>query len=166
MPQTQERLRVGERKQAFNLTSAAFAEGATIPKRYTADGKDLSPPLTWTSGPDGTASYAIVCEDPDAPRGTFVHWLAWNIDPGRHELREGILGDPETDGFAQGANGFNRIGWGGPSPPRGKRHRYVFHVYALDVPLALEAGADRAELDDAIAGHVLGEATLIGVYRR
>jgi Raf kinase inhibitor-like YbhB/YbcL family protein len=145
----------------LRLTSPAFADGAPIPRRFTADGDDVSPPLTWNETPDGTRSLAVVVEDPDAPRGTFTHWLAWDIDPRAHALREGDAGDAK-----EGANGFGEEGWRGPSPPKGKPHHYVFRLLALDEPLGLPDGATREEVDRAIDGHVLAETRLVGIYGR
>jgi hypothetical protein len=148
----------------MRLTSASFADGDTIPRRSTADGVDVSPPLTWTGRPPGTKSFALICEDPDAPRGLFTHWLVWDIN--LTSLREGLPKEPVCMGVTQGENDFGRIGWGGPRPPHGESHRYVFRLYALDSRLSLPPGSKRAELDRALQGHVLGEATLTGVYRR
>lgn len=151
---------------ALTLTSPAFANGATIPRRYTADGEDISPHLTWNEGPSGTVSFALVCEDPDAPSGLFVHWLVWNIPADESRLRPDFPATAETAGIRQGENGFGNPGWGGPSPPPGKPHRYVFRLYALDTALDLPGGASRTELDRAIEGHVLAESILIGMYGR
>jgi Raf kinase inhibitor-like YbhB/YbcL family protein len=150
----------------IKLSSPAFADGGTIPVRHTADGENTSPMLTWTDPPEGTGALALVCEDPDAPSGTFDHWLAWNIGPERRSLEEGWLNRAEVNGVRQGENGFGRIGYGGPKPPPGKPHRYVFRLYALDAPLTLPAGASRRELERALEGHVLSEAMLIGMYGR
>ncbi|NUP12691.1 MAG: YbhB/YbcL family Raf kinase inhibitor-like protein [Polyangiaceae bacterium] len=149
----------------LSITSVAFADGSTIPRRHTADGDDLSPRLTLGAPPAGTASFALVCEDPDAPSGLFTHWIAWNIDPATRDLPEGI---PTTapHGIRQGENGFGDTGWRGPSPPRGRPHRYVFRVIALDAPLDLESGANRSAFDRAIEGHALAEGKLIGMYGR
>jgi Raf kinase inhibitor-like YbhB/YbcL family protein len=150
----------------MRLTSAAFADGATIPRRFTADGEDISPPLTWNGAPPGTESFAVLCEDPDAPSGLFVHWLVWNVAPDRLELREALPKAGDANDVLQGENGFGRIGWGGPSPPPGKPHRYVFRLYALDTKLKLSAGAARDDFDRAIEAHVLSETMLIGMYGR
>jgi Raf kinase inhibitor-like YbhB/YbcL family protein len=147
------------------ITSRAFADGADIPRQYTADGENISPPLSWGEPPAGTESFALICEDPDAPSGLFVHWTAWNIEPDRRELEEGLPATPES-GIRQGVNSFGDLGYGGPSPPRGVPHRYVFRLYALDSRLDLRSGATRAELDRAIEGHVLEESLLIGRYGR
>ena len=147
-------------KPAITLSSPSFADGATIPKRYTADGENVSPALTWRGRPQGTSSFAIVCEDPDAPSGLFTHWLVWNVDASATRLDEGATG------LTQGENGFSRAGWGGPSPPPGKPHRYVFRLYALDTKPSLAPGANRDAFDCAVEGHILGEAMLIGTYGR
>lgn len=150
----------------FALGSAAFRDGETIPKRHTADGENLSPPLTWGEPPPGTRSLALVCDDPDAPRGVFTHWLVWDIDPARRRLAEGTPGDGAAPGIAQGENGFGAIGWGGPSPPPGAPHRYRFTLYALDTPLGLTRGTSRDVMLRAMDGHVLAQAQLIGSYGR
>lgn len=144
--------------------SAAFEEGAAIPARYTCDGEDLSPPLAWGDGPPGTSSFALVCEDPDAPGGTWVHWVAWNLT-GTH-LPAGVPPDGAPDaGMVQGTNSWGRRGYGGPCPPSGT-HRYVFRIYALDTRLDLPAATDAATLRDAFRGHVLAEGRLMGRYAR
>ncbi len=142
------------------LTSTAFAEGRAIPRRYTCDGPDVSPPLTWTEPPPGTVAFALIVTDPDG-RG-WVHWLAYDIPAGTASLAEGASGG---GGFAEGRNDFGRIGWGGPCPPSGT-HRYVFELYALDRAVGLGRGARLADLRQAMEGHVLGTAKLTGLYRR
>jgi Raf kinase inhibitor-like YbhB/YbcL family protein len=152
---------------SIEISSPAFAEGATIPRRHTADGDDTSPPLRWSGAPADTARLALVCEDPDAPRGTWTHWVAYNLPAGLRELPEGVPAEAElADGTRQGKNDFGALGYGGPAPPRGKPHRYYFKLYALDAPLALAAGATRAELLAALQGHVLDEGHLMGRYAR
>jgi Raf kinase inhibitor-like YbhB/YbcL family protein len=148
------------------LASSAFADGGTIPRRHTADGEDLSPPLNWTSAPVGTESFALACEDPDAPSGTFVHWLAWDVEPSARQLKEGVSATAENLGMKQGENGFGRIGYGGPRPPPGKPHRYVFRLCALDTRLDLRNGATHAAFRQALTGHVLAEGVLVGTYGR
>ena len=143
------------------LTSPAFQDGETIPTRHTADGEDLSPPLGWSAPPEGTRSFAVICEDHDAPSGTFVHWLVWDIDASERRLPEGAVGLPR-----EGRNGFGVTGYGGPSPPPGLPHRYRFRVLALDTVLGLPNGARRPAVDQAIAGHVLAEGGLTGLYGR
>jgi Raf kinase inhibitor-like YbhB/YbcL family protein len=149
--------------QTFRLSSSAFADGATIPQRHTADGEDVSPRLTWDGAPAATESFALLCEDPDAPSGTFVHWLVWDMKPGQRELNEGI---PASASLRQGQNGFGQTGYGGPKPPPGRPHRYIFRLWALDTTLGLKNGAKRDELERAIEGHVLAEARLTGMYGR
>lgn len=145
----------------LRISSPAFADGAQIPRRFTADGEDVSPALTWTEGPHETRSWVVLCEDPDAPRGVFTHWLAWDLPAGRRGLDE-----HEREGLVEGENDFGQRGWRGPSPPRGKPHRYVFRLFALDAQLGLGAGASRAELERAMEGHVLSEARVTGMYGR
>ncbi len=154
---------------AFTLTSPSFSAGSTIPSRHTCDDADASPALQWTEPPAGTRSLALIVDDPDAPVGTWVHWVLFDLPPTQRSLSEGIrpdrvLGDPK--GSRQGTNDFRRIGWGGPCPPPGTPHRYVFKLYALDGPLGLEPGASKAEVERAMKGHVLGQAELIGKYAR
>jgi len=151
----------------FTLTTDAFTAGGLIPRIYTADGPNASPALAWSNPPPGTVTFALVCDDPDAPVGTWVHWLVWNIPASTAALPRDV---PTTrtlrDGSAQGKNDFGRIGWGGPSPPRGKPHRYYFRLYALSASLSLAPGATRHQLDAAMQGLVLGEAELMGKYGR
>jgi Raf kinase inhibitor-like YbhB/YbcL family protein len=158
---------VSKTKSGFTLRSSVFADGAPIPARYTADGENTSPPLAWTEPPGGTKSFALLCEDPDAPSGSFVHWLAWDIRADARALTQGIAHTGDTSsGLHQGENGFGTIGYGGPSPPPGKAHRYRFHLYALDERPDLTPGSTRAELEQAVRGHVLAETVLTGKYGR
>lgn len=136
-----------------------------IPARYSRQGGNNSPPLAWTDLPPGTQDLALVADDPDAPSGTFVHWLLYHIPSSVKSLEEGLGSSGELQqGLKQGRNGFGEIGYGGPQPPKGT-HRYYFHLYALDRDLNLPLGADRKDFDRAIRGHVLGEAKLMGRYR-
>jgi Raf kinase inhibitor-like YbhB/YbcL family protein len=146
----------------FALRSAAFEPGGAIPRRHTCEGDDSSPPLTWSEPPDGTRSLALIVDDPDAPMGTFTHWVAWGIDPSA-----GGLGEGESPPFA-GRNDFGSLGWRGPCPPKGHgRHRYFFRLHALDGdPTGVERGAAKEELEGALAGHVLAVAELVGTYER
>jgi Raf kinase inhibitor-like YbhB/YbcL family protein len=151
----------------IELSSTAFREGEAIPKAYTGDGKDLSPPLRWSDPPQGTRTFALICDDPDAPRGTWVHWVLFNLPADRRELAEGVPAQEVLDGGAkQGKNDFGNIGYGGPAPPKGKPHRYFFKLYALDTPLDLAPGATKAQLVAAMQGHVLAEGQLMGRYGR
>ena len=145
----------------FDLTSPAFHEGQPIPERFSCDGDNVSPPLDWGSVPEGTRSLALVLHDPDAPSGNFTHWVGWTIDPSTDGLEEG------AHATVEGANGFGENGYGGPCPPPGHgAHRYFHELFALDTELDLEEGASREQLEDAIEGHVLGGAELIGTYER
>ena len=149
------------------LTSSAFSDGTPIPTKYTGDGEDVSPPLKWGDVPDGTKSIALICDDPDAPVDTWVHWVVFNIPPTATELPEGVpTTETVLDGAKQGRNDFRRLGYGGPAPPPGKSHRYFFKLYVLDTELDLNAGATKKELLRAMKGHILCEGQLIGTYRR
>jgi len=152
---------------SIQLQSPAFQEGETIPKQYTGDGKDTSPPLRWADPPDRTKSFALICDDPDAPKGTWTHWLLFNLPADQRELTEGVpTSETLTGGGKQGKNDFGNIGYGGPAPPRGKPHRYYFRLYALDTELDLPAGVGRDQLVAAMKGHVLAEGQLMGLYGR
>ena len=149
------------------VTSPAFENEQPIPSRYTCDGQDISPPLDWGAGPMGTESYALIMDDPDAPGGTWVHWIAWNIkgtklpeDEATQDMAESPLGQ-----IRHGTNSWERIGYGGPCPPGGS-HRYFFKLYALDTDLSLAEGTSKVEVVEAMEGHVLAEATLMGRYTR
>ncbi len=150
----------------FTLAGGAFVDGGLIPALYTCDGEDISPPLSWEGAPPGTVSFALICEDPDAPGGTWVHWVLWNLPCGRTSLEEGVPAVPELAGEArQGLNSWGRIGWGGPCPPSGT-HRYEFRVYALDCMLDPRARYTAGDLRKAMGGHILQEALLTGLYAR
>src|SRR5256885_1714257 len=139
----------GGRAMSFALKTKAFSEGGAIPKKYTCDGSDLSPALTWAGTPAGTQSLALIADDPDAPVGTWTHWIIWNIPP-EPALPEGIPKvENLSDGTRQGKNDFKRVGYGGPCPPPGKSHRYFFKLYAIGAKLDVKAGAGRNELERA-----------------
>jgi Raf kinase inhibitor-like YbhB/YbcL family protein len=149
------------------VKSPAFAEDRPIPVKYTGDGADVSPPLTWSGVPHGTRSLVVLCEDPDAPRGTWTHWVLFNLPPQTRELPEGVAAQATLpDGSVQGHNDFGKVGYGGPAPPPGMPHRYYFKVAALNITLTLPAGARRQDVLAAMEGHVLGEGWLMGVYGR
>ena len=151
----------------MELTSPAFTDGQHIPVKYTCDGADVSPPLRWMNGAAGTESFALICDDPDAPKGTWVHWVLYNIPAGTTDLPEHVpVTETLAGGAQQGRNDFKRIGYGGPCPPLGKPHRYFFTLYALDAKLRLAPGATKAAVLRAIEGHLLAEAPLMGVYQR
>jgi Raf kinase inhibitor-like YbhB/YbcL family protein len=151
----------------LELTSTGFRQGEWIPSEYTAEGRNVSPPLNWSDLPGGTKTLALVCEDPDAPRGTFTHWVIFNIPAESRELAAGVPTEPTLpNGAVQGANDFGRIGYSGPAPPPGKAHRYSFKLYALDTALGLPSGASPDDLKAALSGHVLAEGQLMGTYGR
>lgn len=157
----------GAGAKAMTVTSTAFREGEVIPKQYTADGKDLSPPLAWTGVPEGTKSLALICDDPDAPRGTWVHWVLWDLPPEAHKLPEGLPAqDTLPRGAKQGKNDFGKVGYNGPAPPRGSPHRYYFKLYALDVMLDLAPGATKKQLLEGMGSHLLAQGQLMGKYQR
>ena len=151
---------------ALTLTSPVFAEGGNIPVKYTCDGADVSPPLTWKDAPPATAALALIVDDPDAPSGVFTHWVLYNVPVDAGGLPEGVPAREEIEGGArQGRNSWGKVGFGGPCPPSGV-HRFVFKLYALDAPLDLPAGASKDQLTGAMGDHVIGEAELIGRYSR
>lgn len=152
---------------ALSIESPAFENNAHIPRVYTADGEDRSPPLRWSGVPKEAKTLTLIVEDPDAPSGTFVHWVAFNIPATIDHLSEGTehRGD-YTDGTLQGRNGFDRVGYGGPQPPKGQSHRYVFKLYALDDRLQLEPDVGREDVERAMQGHVLDSTQLTAHYAR
>jgi len=157
----------GDSPMSIELTSTAFQKGETIPKHYTGDGMDKSPPMRWSEPPKGTRSFALICDDPDAPGGTWVHWVLFNLPAQTRELEEGVPTTATLDsGAKQGKNDFGNFGYGGPAPPKGKSHRYFFKLYALAVAVDLTPGATKAQLEDAIKGHILAEGQLMGAYKR
>ncbi|MFQ5890508.1 MAG: YbhB/YbcL family Raf kinase inhibitor-like protein [Gemmatimonadota bacterium] len=156
-----------EGPMTISITSSAFEDGASIPVRYTCDGQDLSPPLSWTGAPEGTVTFALIGDDPDAPVGTWVHWVLYDIPADVAELPEGLPTTPTVlQGARQGRNDFRRIGYGGPCPPRGAPHRYFFKLYALDATLTLPDGAEKKDVVRAMEGHILAQGQLVGMYRR
>jgi Raf kinase inhibitor-like YbhB/YbcL family protein len=142
------------------LRSDAFSDGGTIPRRYTCDGQDLIPPLGWSDLPAETVEVAILVDDPDAPGGTFTHWVVWGLDPSEGGVREGQV----PEGAGQGSNDFGRFGYGGPCPPRGQTHRYFFTLFALAEELSLKEGASADDLKAAVKGKVLEQAQLMGRF--
>jgi len=152
---------------SFALETTAFQNGGEIPKRHTCSGADVSPALSWSGVPKGAQSLALIVDDPDAPGGTWTHWVLWNIPAHSPSLPEDVpKNESLRDGGRQGKNDFGRIGYGGPCPPPGKPHRYYFRIYALDTSLALKASASRGELEDAMKRHVLTQAEWMGTFRR
>jgi Raf kinase inhibitor-like YbhB/YbcL family protein len=152
----------------MRLSSAAFEAGGMLPPRFTCDGDGVSPPLAWEDVPDGTQGFALLCEDPDAPSGVFTHWVLYNLSAGSRVLAEDVSKDAVLSvGARQGTNSFGDVGYGGACPPQGDReHRYIFKLYALDTDLALEPGARREQLLDAVRDRVLAKAQLKGNYKR
>ena len=156
----------GQTRTSFWVRSSSFSEGKSIPGRYTCNGANLSPQLQWQSAPAGTKSFAIVMDDPDAP-SPFTHWLVYNIPPGVRELAEGASHQGAMPhGSVEGRNDFGRPGYGGPCPPRGNPHHYVFRVYALDRLLDLPAGAAGKQVHAAISGHIVAQGQIVGTYQR
>jgi Raf kinase inhibitor-like YbhB/YbcL family protein len=149
----------------MKLQSPAFKEGEFIPSRFTCDGENISPQLSWSGTPEGTKTFALVIEDPDAPDGTFVHWVIYNIPSTIKNLSEGINSQSLPEGVKQGTNHFGENDYGGPCPPSGI-HRYFFKLYALDSEIEIKAGAGKRDLLKAIEGHILAEAQLMGKYER
>lgn len=151
----------------MKIVSPAFADGAPVPVEHTCEGNGSSPGLAWSEVPVSTRSFALVCDDPDAPRGTWVHWLLFNLPADAVELAPAVPPAPELpSGARQGINDSGNVGYGGPCPPRGRPHRYFFRLYALDCTLNLAPGVKRPDLDQAMAGHVLADATLMGTFQR
>jgi Raf kinase inhibitor-like YbhB/YbcL family protein len=146
---------------AITITSLVFKEGETIPRQYTCDGNDQSPPLAWSGVPEGTRSLALIMDDPDAPGRTFVHWVLYDLAADVTELPESV-----KESGIQGRNDFRVSGYRGPCPPKGPAHRYFFKLYALDSRLNLPAGAAKADLEKAMQGHILSQGQLIGKYGR
>ena len=150
----------------IQLTSSAFADGSMIPSEYTCDGRDISPPLAWAGAPEGTAALALICDDPDAPAGTWVHWVLYDLPASTENLPGAVPADRVlSSGGKQGTNSFRRTGYGGPCPPSGT-HRYYFRMYALDNEVGLKPGATQNELFKAMEGHILGQGQLMGRYKR
>jgi Raf kinase inhibitor-like YbhB/YbcL family protein len=151
---------------AMEITSPAFDHDAEIPMKYTCDGDDASPPLVIDGLPNGTAAVTLICDDPDAGKPNFTHWVLFNLPPTARTLREHLPATPQLpDGTCQGVNDFGTVGYGGPCPPRGAHH-YRFTAFALDAPLKVPASSSRSEVEAAMKGHVLGHAQLTATYQR
>jgi len=152
---------------SFSLQSSSFPSGGEIPKKFTCEGVDVSPALRWGEPPAKTQSFALIADDPDAPVGTWTHWVAYDLPANLRQLPEGV--DKQATipaGGTQGVNDFGKTGYGGPCPPPGKPHRYFFKLYALDAKLDLKPGAAKRQVERAMEGHVLGKAELMGTYKR
>jgi Raf kinase inhibitor-like YbhB/YbcL family protein len=151
----------------LQIESSAFRTGEAIPKRYTCDGDDISPALSWSEPPAGTESLALIVDDPDAPVGTWVHWVLFDIPATARSLPEGVPPAPTVEGTGvHGNSSWRRVGYGGPCPPQGPAHRYIFRLYALDTTLDLKPGASRQDVDKAMKGHILAQGELLGQYGR
>lgn len=158
-------LGVSSSLSALELESAAFGQNDTIPIRYTCEGSSLSPPLVWQGAPVNTKSYVLTCVDPDAPSGTFIHWLLFNLPPDTTQLHEGLFNrEALPNGALQGINSYGNVGYNGPCPPPGASHSYIFTLYALDCMLPLTNSATKAQIDAACQGHILAQSQLIGTY--
>lgn len=152
--------------KVMEIKSSAFKNSEMIPAKYTFDGLNVSPPLSWDIVPKGAKSIALICDDPDAPAGTWVHWVIFNLPPNLSELPENIPSQKILpNGAKQGTNDFGEIGYGGPAPPSGT-HRYYFKIYALDIMLNLKEGSNKQQLLKAMEGHILSKGELIGKYKR
>lgn len=153
---------------SFAIKSAAFANGGEIPRKFTCSGENVSPAMNWSDVPPKANSLALIVDDPDAPAGTWTHWIIWNIPAHVPSLPEGVPPMKETlpNGAHQGRNDFGRIGYGGPCPPPGRPHHYYFRLYALGAVLDIKSGAGRSELDTAMRSHVLGQAEWTGLFKR
>ena len=145
----------------LDVSSSAFSEGQSIPKKYTCDGQNVSPPIKWSAALANAKSIAIICEDPDAPSGPFTHWVLYDLPATTKELAEGSSG-----GGKEGVNGFGKKGYGGPCPPPGGAHRYYFRVYALGTASLGEAGRSKEDVTAAMQGHILAQGQLMGTYKR
>jgi len=151
----------------FAISSPSFSNGGKIPAKFTCDGTDVSPELTWTASPPGTQSFTLIADDPDAPVGTWTHWVLFNLSTHTTALPESVAKvDEVPSGGRQGRNDFRKIGYGGPCPPSGKLHRYFFKLYAVDEMLDLKPGASKEDVELAMQDHILARAELMGTYRR
>jgi Raf kinase inhibitor-like YbhB/YbcL family protein len=157
----------GGNEVQIQLSSTAFKDGQAIPVTYTCDGENISPPLSWASVPQAAQSQALIVDDPDAPAGTWVHWVVFNLSPKMNSLSEGASSSGSQDTFGTaGVSSFRKSGYGGPCPPKGKPHRYFFKLYALDTMLGLKSGASKADVEKAMQGHILAQGQLMGTYGR
>ena len=157
---------LGKPMATFQLKTSAFSNGGVIPPKFTCDGADVSPALSWNDPPAGTKAFALIMDDPDAPAGTWVHWVLYDLPTRVRELPEGVPKAKDLEiGARQGSNDFRRIGYGGPCPPRGATHRYSFRLYALDRHTQLPSGAVKRDLEHAMKGHILAQSELIGRFQ-
>jgi len=157
----------GGSNMSFSLQSPSFSSGGAVPKKFSCEGSDTSPALQWGEPPANTQSFVLIADDPDAPAGTWTHWVAYDLPASLRQLPEGVPKQASlAQGGAQGINDFGKTGYGGPCPPSGKPHRYFFKLYALDAKLNLKPGADKRKVESAMQGHILGKAELMGTYQR
>ena len=157
----------GGKKMEMKVTSKAFQDGGMIPKQYTCDGANISPPIAWDSVPEKTKSIALIADDPDAPGKTWIHWVAFNIPASAHEIPENVPAQENISGGGkQGTNDFKKVGYGAPCPPSGSAHRYYFKLFALDTELTQDSSATKDQLLKAMDGHVLGDGQLMGKYQK
>jgi len=168
LPQPQDRTKiVGAPAMTFALRSPDFPDGANIPRSFTCEGEDRSPALEWSGAPAGTKTFALIADDPDAPAGTWVHWVIYNIPGATHALKGGMEKKEQlADGSRQGRNDFRQAGYNGPCPPPGKAHRYFFKLYALSTELTLAPGASKSAVEHAMEGHILARAEWMGRFQR
>jgi hypothetical protein len=150
----------------LELKSSAFADEETIPDKYTCQGDDVSPPLEWNGTLEDTKAFVLICDDPDAPMGTWDHWVIYNIPSDRKQLDENIEPSKNVKNMTQGLNSWDKIGWGGPCPPPGPAHRYIFHLYALDEDLDMQPGLTKNEVLEMIDSHIIDDCELMGKYQR
>ena len=151
----------------FSISSTSFSNGGEIPKKFSCDGPDVSPQLSWTEPPAGTATFALLVDDPDAPAGNWNHWAIWNLPASARSLSEGVGKSRRlSDGSQQGMNDFKKVGYDGPCPPANKPHHYHFQLFALDRKLSLTGDAGKPELEGAMKGHILAQAEWVGTFRR
>jgi Raf kinase inhibitor-like YbhB/YbcL family protein len=166
LPLPQDRSK-GAPAMTFALRSPDFADGANIPRPFTCEGEDRSPALEWSGAPPGTKTFALIADDPDAPAGTWVHWVIYNIPGTTHALKGGIEKKEQLpDDSRQGRNDFRKTGYNGPCPPPGNAHRYFFKLYALGIELKLAPGAGKSDVERAMEGHILARSEWMGRYRR
>lgn len=156
----------GQHGGSMKIESSAFMNGQPIPQKFTCQGDDTSPALSWSGAPSTTKSLALIADDPDAPVGIWVHWVLFDLAANTHSLPENVAKSEHAQSGIQGTNDFKKIGYGGPCPPPGKPHRYFFKLYALDTTLSLKAGATKQDVEKAMQGHVLAHAELMGTYQR
>jgi Raf kinase inhibitor-like YbhB/YbcL family protein len=157
----------GGRTMGFEIKSPAFTQSGMIPRKHTCDGPDVSPALEWTGVPEGAKTLALICDDPDAPVGTWVHWVLYNLPAHVTNLPEGVPTTEKIDqGASQGTNDFGRIGYGGPCPPPGTPHRYLFKLYALDDKIPLAPGTKKKEVMKALENHIIGQSEIMGKFGR